>query len=98
MKKKITTIKVGPVRYQIRPHPISQDEDCTGRCHPARAIIEVDSRLPEDVYRQVLMHEICHAISFDRSLRLSEKNTDGLANAVIQVMRDNPALVKFILK
>jgi len=48
--------------------------------------------------REVLTHEIFHAISDEMGLDMSEEQITGMAKGVLAVLMDNPNFAKFLLK
>ena len=58
--------------------------------------IRIDKSMPEDLKKQVLIHEMMHAI-FDllgfEDLYTDENKVQSIATALHQVIRDNPKLL-----
>ena len=52
----------------------------------------------EQQRRDTLLHEIIHAISDSVKLNMKEKQVHALACCMLQVLRDNPELVEYLLK
>jgi len=84
-------IRVGACTYTIKELLVNADEGFVGRCHPNSQLIEIEGRLPSDKKKQTLLHEVIHAINFEYgNLRLSERNTDIFATALLSLFKDNP--------
>jgi hypothetical protein len=96
-------VKVGPFRFEVRDVPkLVNDDDqlVDGYLDHSRTEILLDADLSNDSRLATLIHEIVHEkveIQCGHNLR-----DDGLIDAIafswIEVMRDNPDLVKLITK
>lgn len=64
------------------------DQDC---------ILMLSSLKPSNRVR-VLMHEILHAIEDQYSLEFSESDIDRVACGIVSLMKDNPELIKSMMK
>ena len=89
----IKKIRIGACTYVVKEIVVDSDEDFVGRCHPNQQLITIDKRLPPDKKRQTLLHEIIHAINFEYgNLKISEKNVDIFATALLSLLKDNKDL------
>lgn len=86
---------------------LMQDGHASGICKPWRAEIRVASVAELDLQqvRDCVLHEVFHAIFSETGLTVDfkededeEKIVRRMATAVLAVLRENPALVKFLLK
>jgi hypothetical protein len=99
----MANVKVGPFRFEVRDVPKlvnDEDEPVDGYLDHSRTEILLDADLSNDSRLATLIHEIVHEkveIQCGHNLR-----DDGLIDAIafswIEVMRDNPDLVKLITK
>lgn len=60
--------------------------------------ILIEPRQIEESAKDSAMHEIVHAIDRTLGLKLKERQVHALGAALVQVMWDNPKLMKWILK
>jgi hypothetical protein len=97
MKKLNKRLKINHLYWDI--NSLSKDEmpeNCVGQCSPPfEAQINIlEQGGMEDV--DTLLHEIIHAIDFGVSAKLSERQTELLANGLTFVLRDNPWLFNYV--
>lgn len=92
------TIRVGALDYAVKV-----DEDLTdlGGCNVDTLAIYLRAGLPVQKTCEVLIHEVLHACYDGASLAKAGKLTEeqvvnGLGYQLVQVMRDNPALLGFV--
>lgn len=99
--KKINSLKIGAIRYKLAyVHDFKRgDEKMDGRIEHSQTKITLDADLSHQAMVQTLLHETIHAIATQIGRqRMSEGIVDALAFGVYQVLRDNPALAREILK
>lgn len=60
-------------------------DDVTGVAEGRKAIITIDRDLDPAGMKQILLHEICHAISVDLNLRLTESQCAGLGTGLASI-------------
>ncbi len=93
-------LRIGALDYDVLPsqgdHP-----DELGSVNPDMLRIYLRNGIPAQKVAEVLIHEILHACYDGASLAKAGKLTEehivnGLGYQIVQVMRDNPALLKFI--
>lgn len=75
---------------------VSKEELRRGEINFLTNRIRIDKSMPEDLKKQVLIHEMMHAI-FDllgfEDLCTDENKVQSIATALHQVIRDNPKLL-----
>lgn len=75
---------------------VSKEELRRGEINFLTNQIRIDKSMPEDLKKQVLIHEMMHAI-FDllgfEDLCTDENKVQSIATALHQVIRDNPKLL-----
>jgi hypothetical protein len=97
------SVKIGGIDYSIERVRDLRDEDgkkLDGRITYNATHIKIDSDTSDQAFVQILWHEILHGIETQagRCGEVKEPTIDALAFGIIQVMRDNPQLVKLITK
>jgi len=93
---KPSNITVGPSNYQIKF--VKLDTDDMARISFKTGAIEIDSSMPEQTQKQSLCHEIGHAILRSRKLENDEVGVESLGDALIDVVQNNPAVIKWLTK
>lgn len=68
-----------------------------GDCDPDSLRVRVSRNKAEGQQRDTLAHELTHSIDIDLSLGLSEKKIHRIATTWLALLRDNPALVKYLM-
>jgi hypothetical protein len=99
--KKIDSLKVGAIRYKVEyVHDLKRNEQkLDGHIQHSQTKISLDAGLNHQAMVQTLLHEIVHAIATQIGRQeIREGVVDALAFGVYQVLRDNPALAREILK
>ncbi len=99
----VSSVKVGGVQYRIVYISDLRDDDgkLDGRIHHGKAVIQVEDEQSQHGKSQTILHEIVHAIHTQMGrpkLSKDEGYVDALAYGIYQVLRDNPGLVRMILK
>ena len=103
MKLYTKPIKVCNLDYEVVNSTLIMNDgiEVHGKIMPKQTEIHVNMELSPSCYRQVLMHEVVHAVmlgyNIDNEDQL-ERLVDCIASGVMTVMRDNPDLVKFIME
>jgi predicted Zn-dependent protease len=94
-------IKVGAIRYELKAAPSLADSDLKldGRVRHHITEINIDADLNHQAAVQTILHELVHIVAIQLGhSALEEDAVDAIAYAAYQVLRDNPDLVKIILK
>lgn len=98
-------VKIDTVKYSVRLYKKLLDElgvEVLGLCDYQNAKISVAKQGCQSYMLLTLIHEIFHAILKERCLEecvkqgCLERVVDELGKAFIQIIQDNPGLVKFI--
>ncbi len=101
---KIKTIRIGGVDFEVRSNPeLSIAADACGRISVNVSRIEVEPSMSQQHQAQTILHEIVHGIIRISRLGDALQNSDdedrfvdGLAYGLLQVIRDNPELIREI--
>lgn len=115
-----TKVKVGWHTFQIRWLTRQQwalekhDQDSAGSTYISRSLIVLcthdddDNKIDEQLLREVLMHEILHAVwhvsalAYDTVSRdhedLEEYTLRFISGVILQVLKDNPPVLKYLLE
>ena len=99
----IDSVKIDSVVYDIVVTDktiVVDGRECKGSIDYNKNIIKIADFLGEGQSKVTLMHEIVHGMAFERGIKFDgtgeETIVDELGKAMLQVMRDNPILVKYI--
>ena len=84
------SVKVGPITYTTREH---DDSDSFGKVRYGPCLMDLNRDLAPASRRQTLWHEVIHIILCHAGYReQDEKLIETLANGIMLVLQDNPAL------
>jgi hypothetical protein len=96
VKTKLAKVLGYHYRVEFKPVVTLEGEEQRGLCHSDTQLIEVSSNLPKDQQREVLLHELIHAIEYGVGISLTEAQVTRLARAQLAVFKDNLDLAAFI--
>lgn len=86
-------------RYVVETaEPGPFDEDTFGVCFRERCWISLREGMDVDVYREVLLHEVLHALEHILDLDVKEATIVGLASGLLAVLRDNPKFAAWLVE
>lgn len=96
------TVRVFGIPYTVeRQDRITVDgQNADGCITYNTASIEIVDGMPIEVERVVVLHEVLHAVFKGQGqnvLRRDEDLIEAVAHGVIQVIRDNPQLLQYLL-
>jgi len=77
---------------------ILEGQQCSGLIDTGFGKIVVDGQLSEGAKRNTLMHEVIHGIDEFLEIGLNEVKTDKVARGMLMVLKQNPALVDYLLR
>lgn len=89
-------IKVGAKRYDIEFVSQVDEAKSLGECDYLSQTLLVCEGQAHEGERDSLMHEICHAIDDNQQTGLKERQVHMMATGILQVLHDNPSLVKYL--
>lgn len=92
-------VKIGPVTYRVSEHKELSERTTDGISYFYGRISYNKQRIKlwhcaPDMQLVALWHEILHGIFQDRHFEQREDTVDGLAYALIALIRDNPELIQ----
>ena len=95
------TVRVGPHDYSILRKPASVMKDTLGHCDSSTLQIWVKQRLRKSKSQEILIHELFHAMTL-QALDTTKQHDDEayivvLAPLMLQMLRENPQLVAYLL-
>ena len=98
-----TQVKVGATVYTIEDmHPIVDKlGDEWGNADYCANKITISTKLSTSRYREVLLHEIFHCIFYEWDMQpedAEERTVSAFAFGMLAVMKDNPAVFKWLMK
>lgn len=96
------TVRVMGIPYTVvkQDRITVNDQNADGAVTYNSALIEVVNGMPIEVERVVVMHEVIHAMfkgQGQNDYRHDEDLIEAVAHGVIQVIRDNPQLLSYLL-
>lgn len=101
------TLKIGPVTYKVKTEKDlrnSEDKQLYGQYRAGTGEIILDTKIPSNRWRSVLLHEVLHGIWASQSLYKSkyaeheEEIVSLLTPMMLQFLQDNKELVKELSK
>jgi hypothetical protein len=94
------TVKVGPHVYSILRKSKAEMKD-HGLCDWDQVQIKIQERLRKSKAQEVLLHEVLHACCYpnmaDVQNKTDEEFVDTVSPLLLQVLRDNPELVEYLI-
>ena len=98
----IKELMIDGIKYSIRrPTIIIIDgEECVGSCNASMSQISISKRCGKGAEVVTLVHEIVHAILIGKNFSKENSNeelVDSLAMSIVNLIRLNPHLIKFII-
>lgn len=93
-----TQIRVVGKTYAVLFVDEVDSEDSNGEHDLQRQEIKVKNAIHPELAMDTLLHEVLHAIDEQLDLRLKHKQVHALAVGILQVLRENDHLVKFLTK
>jgi Zn-dependent peptidase ImmA (M78 family) len=105
-------VKVGHVRYTLREEKgLASIAEASGTCGEDTQLILIDDQIGPDQQRDTVLHELLHALFYamnakailpkeegSDSKELEEKIIFSLATRLLELLRDNPKLVGYLLE
>jgi len=71
----------------------------SGNCCHYKAEVQLDPRKTSSgQIKTTLLHEVVHAIEGDMDIKISEKDVNRISVGLYAWMKDNPKVVKWLLK
>lgn len=92
------TLKVGYLKYTLRTVPKGSLDDAVGNCDCETQAISIERGLTDERRRNVVLHEILHAVWDVQNLGGRAKEEDAvteLANGLVSLFEMNPRLRKW---
>ena len=90
-------VRILGIDYAVSVYP-SKQRDSFGLCRHDTCAIEISDSNSEQYARSVLLHEILEALNYRLELGLEHDKITILEAGLIQIIRDNTQLVKFLEK
>lgn len=95
----IRTVKVLGKVWVIEPTSgLYRDDECYGDCVHSQLRIRIDSELVPAQARDTLWHELFHSAEKELGLNVPEKVVRQISTVQLQIMRENPDLMAFLLE
>jgi len=96
-------LRVGHAVFQVRSdRDVCAREQTLGSTHGDSRSIIVDEAMNPDLARQVLLHELLHAVVYVSGYRFDDDDAEeravaALTGPLLSTLRDNPDLAPFLL-
>lgn len=90
---------MGPTRYRVKVLPDlddGADGDVVGLSHRDIAEVHLIEGMAQDAAREVLLHELLHALDHTYGIPLPEKTVARLSPALLALLRHNRHLVAYL--
>ena len=75
---------------------VGDDRDSCGVTKHDKLQIDIDACAPKESVQDTLLHEIMHAVDEEFGGGMTEAQVSRLATGILCVMKDNPAIRKFV--
>lgn len=95
----IKKIKIGHLDYEVKYMEDWQADlgGACGWCNNISQVIGVRASLSKDRVKEVLIHEIMHALNDIMEVNTEEEMCSRLGVGLAMVLRDNPKIRKFLM-
>ena len=93
---KLQSLKIGAFPFSVSLNADIRKDGNIGWLDHQHSAIHIADDMDEHVTLQTLLHEVIHEIAIQAGQKITEGQIDYLAYGWIQVMRDNPQLVRMI--
>ena len=87
--------KTYKIQY-VKGQPLEEDD--MGECDDESQLISVCDGLPLGNEQDTVLHECLHALDKQFGIRLTEKHVTRLAPALLSFVKDNPRLVRYLMR
>lgn len=96
-------IKIGAFVYSVEYIQGLRDGErkLDGHIDTSQSLIRVEAEMSDQAKVQTILHEVLHGINVEigrPKMNNKERYIDALAFGIYRVLRDNPDLVKIVLK
>lgn len=91
-------IKVGCHKIKVIYKPSSEVKGYLGLCDADSNVIVMRKNLEHTKHREVLLHEVIHAIDENYGLKLGEEKVNNLAQHFYSLLSENKEFVKFLME
>jgi len=101
MNKRPERLKIISKRFTIEYAKEGEGElnpELNGECRSNEQRILVEDGLKPDTQKDIVFHEIIHAISDEMGIHLSEEQVQGCSVGILAVLMDNPSFARYLLK
>ena len=72
-------------------------QDQMGACNHTAQKILIEDGLEYDTEKEVVLHEILHAIDHEMATNLTEEQVDSMGRGIIATLMDNPGFAKYLI-
>lgn len=91
-------LKIANHNYKVKRLSIvkKSNGETFGEWDSISMTIVVDKYLKNSMYKETLLHEVLHGLDYHNGINLTHKQIDALTAGLLQVIRDNPLLVRHL--
>ena len=89
-----TTVDIFGKPYRVE---VKAEMSDYGECKHDECLLEIGAHQCDTQKRDTLLHEIMHGIEHELNITVTEKAVRMMATGTLAVLRQNPALVAFLL-
>ena len=86
------------IRILGKPYSVSfmHIQGAIGECDDFAQTIKIDPKVPHELQKDTLLHEVIHAIDYAVKTKLSEDQVSALASGLYAVFNDNPNFLEWL--
>jgi hypothetical protein len=88
-------------RFQITYHAEGTHEelpaDQMGGCNHTAQKILIEDGLEYDTEKEVVLHEVLHAIDHEMATNLTEEQVDSMGRGILATLMANPSFAKYLV-
>lgn len=92
-------LKIIGKRYRVAVVAKVDEDDSDGESSQSSQtiLLKDDAEHGFEYAREVILHEAIHAVDHEMRLCLSEQHVEGLGVGILALLRENPALVRWLM-
>lgn len=93
----ISRLKILGKSYTVEQDPdLMVTEEEAGHIHVFKQLIKVAPNQHPEQLREVVLHEVIHALEGELGIELEERDVQALSAGMFAVLKDNPEFVRWL--